>query len=92
MAFRQPNSDASRPSQEWHIWNEQHRAELLAIGLPDEVNLDAARWSDFLENGHLHRHESSGFEFGRLSPGHIRPDLRSARISRYVAATENVVG
>lgn len=46
MAFRQTKTDASRPSQEWHIWIERHRAELLAIGLPEEVHLDAARWSD----------------------------------------------
>jgi hypothetical protein len=38
-------------------------------GCPPEVYLDEARWSDFLENGHLHWHASSGFEFGHLSAG-----------------------
>jgi hypothetical protein len=42
-----------------------------AVGLPPEVYLDAARWSDFLENGHLHWHESSGFAFYDLSAGQL---------------------
>ncbi len=66
MAFRRTKTDAHRWSQAWHEWIDAHRAELAAIGLPAEVYLDASRWSDFLENGHLHWHESSGFEFGHL--------------------------
>src|ERR1700722_17418503 len=68
MSFRKPKTDAQRRSNDWLTWIDQHRSELIAIGLPAEVYLDESRWSDFLQNGHLHWHESSGFEFGRLSP------------------------
>jgi hypothetical protein len=71
MGFRRPKSDDHRRGQEWHAWIDRHRAELAAIGLPVEVYLDAARWQDFLENGHLHWHPSSGFEFGELSPAQL---------------------
>jgi len=68
MAFRKARNDKYRRDQEWQVWIDANRAELVAIGLPAEVYLDADRWLDFLENGHLHWHESSGFEFGHLSP------------------------
>ncbi|MBX7104612.1 MAG: hypothetical protein K1X57_11060 [Gemmataceae bacterium] len=71
MSFRQPKSDAHRAAAAWQAWIEQYRAELLSIGLPAEVFLSAERWSDFLENGHLHWHPSSGFEFGQLTPGQL---------------------
>ena len=71
MAFRQAKSDHNRRSKTWCAWIDDHRAELVAIGLPTEVFLDEAHWHDFLENGHLHWHESSGFEFGDLSPGQL---------------------
>jgi len=41
------------------------------MGVPAELYLDRTRWHDFLENGHLHWHESSGFEFGNLSAGQL---------------------
>jgi hypothetical protein len=68
VAFRRAKTDAHRRSQEWHVWIDRARAELSAIGLPAEVYLDEARWLDFLANGHLHWHESNGFEFGDLTP------------------------
>lgn len=71
MSFRKSKTDGQRCSSEWREWIDQHRAELMAIGIPAEVYLDEAHWSDFLENGHLHRHESSGFEFGQLSSGQL---------------------
>jgi hypothetical protein len=55
----------------WHTWIERTRRELKSIGLPAEVYLDEASWLDFLEDGHLHLHESSGFEFGHLLPGQL---------------------
>jgi hypothetical protein len=66
VAFRQAKLDVHHRSQKWHAWIDRTRSELAAIGLPAEVYLDEARWLDFLENGHLHCHESSGFEFGHL--------------------------
>lgn len=71
MAFRRVKTDAHRHSQEWATWIERNRPALVGIGLPAEVFLDEARWTDFLENGHLHWHESSGFEFGQLSPSQL---------------------
>ncbi len=71
MAFRRSKSDNNRRSQSWCVWIDHHRSELAAIGLPAEVYLDEARWHDFLENGHLHGHKSTGFGFGDLSPGQI---------------------
>jgi hypothetical protein len=71
MAFRRSKTDNQARSREWHGWIDRHRAELAAIGLPAEVYLDVTRWDDFLENGHLHWHESSGFEFGDLSAGQL---------------------
>ena len=68
MALRRAKTDAHRRSIEWHAWIDRTRAELSAIGLSAEVYLDEARWLNFLENGHLHWHESSGFEFGHLPP------------------------
>jgi hypothetical protein len=66
VAFRQTKTDVHRRSQEWHAWIDRTRVELAAFGLSAEVYLDEARWLDFLENGYLHWHESSGFEFGHL--------------------------
>lgn len=66
MAFRRAKTDSHLRSQEWYDWIDRTRAELSAIGLPAEVYLDEGRWHDFLNNGHLHWHESSGFEFGHL--------------------------
>ena len=71
MSFRHRKSDGHHGSHEWHTWICRHRAELAAIGLPAEVYLDAARWSDFVENGHLHGHDPSGFEFGHLTAGQL---------------------
>jgi hypothetical protein len=71
MAFRRTKSDARHETQGWQVWADRHRAELAAMGLPAEVYLDRGRWNDFLENGHLHWHESSGFEFRDLSSGQI---------------------
>ena len=71
MAFKRAKTDAHRRSIEWHAWMDRTRAELSAIGLPTEVYLDESRWLDFLENGHLHWHESSGFDFGCLLPGQL---------------------
>jgi hypothetical protein len=72
VAFRRANIDPHPRPQAWHEWIDRHRAELVAIGLPPEVYLDESHWADFLQNGHLHWHESSGFEFGDLSPGQLR--------------------
>jgi hypothetical protein len=55
-------------AQAWQAWISRNRAALAAIGLPPEVYLNEAQWQDFLENGHLHWHETSGFEFGDLLP------------------------
>lgn len=71
VAFRRPKTDAHRKSQKWHAWIDRYREELVAIGLPAEVYLDESHWSDFLENGHLHWHETSGFDFGDLSAGQL---------------------
>jgi hypothetical protein len=71
MAFRRDKADAHQRSADWHRWIGRHRAELVSIGLPPEVYLDVAHWSDFLETGHLHWHESSGFEFTDLSAGRL---------------------
>lgn len=70
MNFRSKGADPGR-SREWHAWIDRTRAELIGIGLPAEVYLEEARWLDFLENGHLHWHESAGFEFGQLLPGQL---------------------
>lgn len=71
MAYRRPKTDDHARSLEWHGWIDRHRAELAAIGLPAEVYLNEARWHDFLANGHLDRHESSGFEFGDTRAGQL---------------------
>jgi hypothetical protein len=75
MAFRQSRKDHHQP-REWQDWIEFRRQELVAIGLPPEVYLDQSRWTDFLENGHLHWHESSGFEFADLNRGQLAALLR----------------
>src|SRR5688572_20321248 len=71
MSFRRANDVNHHHSREWDDWIDRNRAELVAMQLPADVYLDEARWNDFLENGHLHWHESSGFEFGDLSPGQV---------------------
>jgi hypothetical protein len=71
MPYRRTKTNDRRRIQEWHAWIDRHRAELGAIGLPAEAYLDQACWNDFLENGHLHWHESSGFQFGDLSTGQL---------------------
>ena len=71
MGSRRPKSGTHRASREWHTWIDRHRAELAAMGLPAEAYLTESRWNDLLENGHLHWHESSGFEFGELAPGQL---------------------
>src|SRR5688500_298942 len=49
-------------------WVMAHGDELSELGLPFRVFESAARWSDFLENGHLHWHEDAGhFSFEDLS-------------------------
>jgi len=68
VAFRRAKTNSHRRSQHWHGWIGRTGTELAAIGLPAEVYADEARWLDFLENGHLHWHQSSGFEFGHLPP------------------------
>ncbi|AMV20367.1 hypothetical protein [Planctomyces sp. SH-PL14] len=67
MAFRQAKSDSHREQKTWNEWIEKNRAALVAMGLPPEVMVDASCWSDFLENGHLHWHPSSGFDFHQLT-------------------------
>jgi hypothetical protein len=76
MGFRRPKTDAHHCAQQWRAWIDQCRAVLTTIGLPAEVYLDEARWQDFLENGHLHWHQSTGFEFGDLSPAQLGALLR----------------
>ena len=71
VAFRRAKADAHRRSRAWHEWIGLHRAELTAMGLPPEVYLDESHWSEFLENGYLEWHQSSGFEFGDLSAGRL---------------------
>jgi hypothetical protein len=71
VAFRRQKSEGHVRAKAWQDWIDCRRPELVAIGLPAEVYLDEARWLDFLENSHLHWHESSGFEFGDLSPGQL---------------------
>jgi hypothetical protein len=71
MTFRQAKTDAHQQLKKWHDWIECHRTELVAIGLPAEFYLNESHWFDFLENGHLHWHQSSGFEFGDLSIGQL---------------------
>jgi hypothetical protein len=71
LAFRRAKTDVHLRSQEWHDWIDRTRADLSAIGLPAEVYSDEARWLDFLQNGHLHWHESTGFEFGHLPPAQL---------------------
>ena len=78
MAFRRPRSDEHRLTAGWNDWIDRHRSELAAIGLPAEVYLDRARWRDFLQNGHLHWHPSSGWEFGHLNAGQL------AALSRFL--------
>lgn len=67
MAFRQTNSGSDISLREWHDWIDEHRTKLVTIGLAPEVYLDQDHWIDFLENGHIHWHASSGFDFESLS-------------------------
>jgi hypothetical protein len=68
MGFRRKPSDQHIRLKSWRIWIDSYCSKLSSIGLPPEVYLDESHWEDFLENGHLHWHESSGFEFAQLSP------------------------
>jgi hypothetical protein len=86
VAFRRAKSDAHHRSQVWQRWTTRHRAELAAIGLPPEVYLDESHWSDFLENGQLDWHESSGFEFADLTAGQLAALHRF--LERELGATE----
>lgn len=75
--FRRQESASNRVSQQaWHSWIETHRTELISIGLPPEVYLNEKHWQDFLENGHLHWHPSSGFDFSKLNSGQAAALLR----------------
>lgn len=76
MSFRKSKTDGHRRSNDWRQWIDRHRAKLIAIGLPAEVFLDESHWSNFLQNGHLHWHDSSGFAFDQLSPGQLMALLR----------------
>ena len=61
------------PDSKWRTWIGQHRPALERLGLPLRVYEDAARWSDFLENGELHFHPDPGrFHFEQLSDGQLR--------------------
>ena len=68
MAFRRKPSDQHIRLKSWQSWIDSHRSKLASLGLPPEVYLDESHWEDFLANGDLHWHESSGFEFTQLPP------------------------
>lgn len=56
-----------RRDQEHRGWVRAYGDSLHDIGLPLRVFETAERWSDFLENGHLHWHEDGGrFSFEQL--------------------------
>ena len=76
MSYRRSKDDGQRRVNDWRNWNDERRADLIALGLPAEVYLNESHWSDFLQNGHLHWHETSGFEFGALSTGQSAALLR----------------
>jgi hypothetical protein len=58
----------SRRRDQHRDWVTAHGDELSEIGLPFRVYESADRWSDFLQNGHLHWHEDAGhFSFEDLS-------------------------
>ncbi len=86
MAFRQTNSGRDIVLKEWYAWIDQHREKLVAVGLAPEVYLDQSHWNDFLENGHLHWHASSGFDFESLSPVQLT-ELRHILEREYGTAT-----
>ncbi|MBI2920539.1 MAG: hypothetical protein HYY18_05595 [Planctomycetes bacterium] len=71
MAFRKPKSSEHRTASKWEDWISRTRQELASIGLPPEVYLDQAHWRDFLENGGLDWHTSSGFSFELLLAGQL---------------------
>ena len=71
MSFRHSKAGTQRHHNDWRDWIDLRRIELIAIGLPPETYLDKSHWSDFLQNGHMHCHESSCFEFTDLSPGQL---------------------
>ena len=71
MSFRKPKTDLRHHRNDWRAWVDERRAELAGIGLPAELYVDESHWSDFLQNGHLHWHESSGFEFAHLPAGQL---------------------
>ena len=58
----------SRRRDQHRDWATAHGDELSEVGLPFRVFESADRWSDFLQNGHLHWHEDAGhFSFEQLS-------------------------
>lgn len=62
------NDDARARRKRHDDWVRAHADELSAIALPFHVFETWERWSDFLENGHLHWHEDpSAFSFDALS-------------------------
>jgi len=80
MSFRHRANDPSA-NRAWQNWIAEHRRELIAIGLPPEVCLDADHWRDFLENGHLHLHrDGTGWAFDQLSHKQL------AALARFLAA------
>jgi len=90
-----PKSDASKQRSEWAKWIDIHHAELVAIGIPPEVYLDHSRWDDFLQNGHLHWHDETGWEWsdlssdpmgaiGRFLQQHFADDRRCRSLLRWI--------
>ncbi|HEV7282645.1 MAG TPA: hypothetical protein VGN57_20740 [Pirellulaceae bacterium] len=71
MSFRNAKADARSCSQQWFAWIDRTRSELAAIGVPAEAYVDDSHWLDFLQNGHLHWHDSTGFDFSDLSPAQL---------------------
>jgi hypothetical protein len=69
MTFRR-QADPGR-AKAWKKWISENRDSLERIGLPLALYEDAARWEDFLENGHLHWHDGPPFDFGELRRGQM---------------------
>lgn len=74
--FRRKSGGGDGPAHQWETWIDANRQKLFSIGLPPEVYLDESAWLDFLENGHLHWHPSSGFGFLQLSEKQLKALLR----------------
>jgi len=69
MTYRR-QADPGR-DKAWKKWISENRDPLERIGLPLALYEDAARWEDFLENGHLHWHDGPPFDFGELRGGQM---------------------